>query len=473
MSEFTILQHSDHTVQEAGSEKKQSVVPRWVPSRYNVQATTSQGSLVLWNIYSNKMSVFKPDLVPLVKEVLCKVGVNERKAGITKFLVDRGFLVDRTVNEFRRFRYAFGKEHYTKDRLQLFLLASEDCNFRCRYCYESFARGTMEPSVRTAVKRYLEKQLPTLRRFRLEWFGGEPLYGMEAIADIAPFALELSLKNHVDYASKITTNAYLLTPEVIERLFAWHILNYQITLDGPPEHHNRSRPARDGGPTFDTILANLKAMRRRDEDFHVMLRVNFDRDNEPALDQLLDILKQELGADQRFRLTFRAIRRWGGMRDDELNICTDEEARSIYWRMEAEARKRGLLLTGTIHNAGGLGAQVCYAARPNSFVIGATGKVMKCTIQLDSDDSNIVGKINDLGDLVLDENKMSIWTEPAFEDDVKCKKCVFVPSCYGMSCPLIRLQTKNSPCISEKTTFKRSLRIAAGDFPDQVGSCER
>lgn len=204
-------------------------------------------------------------------------------------------------------------------------------------------------------------------------------------------------------------------------------------------------------------------MQRRREDFHVMLRINFDRDNAPALDELLDILDRELHADPRFRLAFRNIQRWGGTADDQLNICTPDEASNIQWRMKEEARKRGLLLTGAIYHAGGLGAQVCYAARPNSFVIGATGKIMKCTIELDTNDRNIVGSIDEAGNLTLDDNKMSLWTEPAFESDGKCQKCVFVPSCQGMSCPLLRFQTNDSPCVSEKTTFKRLLRNAVGD----------
>jgi uncharacterized protein len=411
------------------------------------------------------MSVFKPELVPQILDALSRHSTGKKPENVIKFLSDRGFLVGGDVDEFRRFQYVFAREHYGKDRLQLFLLASEDCNFRCKYCYEQFARGTMQPNIRLGVKRYLTKQVPRLRRFRLEWFGGEPLYGMEVIADIAPLALELAEKHSVEYGSKITTNAYLLTPDVLDRLLAWRIMEYQITLDGPPEFHNRYRPGRDGSPTFDTILNNLKAMQGRHDDFHVMLRVNFDQDNASSLDQLLDILQRELHADQRFRLVFRNIRRWGGAGDEQLNICTPEETKEVYGRMETEARKRGLLLTGTVHNVAGLGARVCYAARPNSFIIGATGKVMKCTIDLDSNDRNVVGSINETGELILDDNKMALWTELAFERDKKCQKCTMLPTCAGMSCPLTRLQNNESPCIAARTSFKESLRKAAGDFP--------
>lgn len=238
MSVFNILQQSPYSLKPVAStpEKNESLpdTGRWVPSRYNVRATTAQGSLVLWNIYSNRMSVFKPELAPRIIEALSRRGVEGKLEGLIKFLVDRGFLVSTEIDELRRFRYVFGKDHYTKDRLQLFLLASEDCNFRCTYCYEKFARGTMEPGVRTGIKRYLAKQVPRLKTFNLEWFGGEPLYGMEVVAEIAPVALELAKKHSVDFSSKMTTNGYLLTPEIVDRLFAWQILKYQITLDGPP-----------------------------------------------------------------------------------------------------------------------------------------------------------------------------------------------------------------------------------------------
>jgi uncharacterized protein len=439
--------------------------PEWVPSRFNVRTTTSDGSLVLWNTYSNRMSAFSPRLAPYVRGLLNRRGTVAKREGLIEFLAERAFLVDEKSDEFRQFRSAFDKDHYAKDRLLLFLLASEDCNFRCRYCYERFARGTMEPWVRTRVKRYLAKQVPLLAKFQLAWFGGEPLCGMEAIGDIAPAALELASRHSVDYSSKMTTNGYLLTPGVVDRLFEWRIMEYQVTLDGPPEHHDRYRPTRDGGATFAAILENLKAMQARSEEFRVMVRINFDRDNSSTLAQLLDILEHELHRDSRFRIVFRSIDRLGGRADAELNICSPEESAAIQQHMQSQARKHGLLLTGTVHRAGGLGARVCYAARPNSFIIGAAGKIMKCTVELDHNDRNIVGTIDESGDLALDDKKMSLWTAPAFENFPKCKKCVFVPSCQGMSCPLLRLQANDPPCVIERTAFQRLLRDAVVDLP--------
>src|SRR6185295_15549838 len=94
--------------------------------------------------------------------------------GIAKYLADRGFLVPESHDEYKVLQLAAGKEHYRSDILELFLLPSEDCNFRCRYCYESFARGTMAPEVRAGVRKLIEKRIAGLNRLSIAWFGGEP-----------------------------------------------------------------------------------------------------------------------------------------------------------------------------------------------------------------------------------------------------------------------------------------------------------
>jgi uncharacterized protein len=85
-------------------------------------------------------------------------------------------------------------------------MASEDCNFRCIYCYEKFERGTMEPWVRRGLIHMLERRAPQLREVQVSYFGGEPLLGIEAISEIAPGILTLTEKNGIKLTSGMTTN---------------------------------------------------------------------------------------------------------------------------------------------------------------------------------------------------------------------------------------------------------------------------
>ena len=454
---FNILQQSPHDLAPTPDlPEPEADSSRWVPSRYNVRATTTDGRLVLWNTYSGKITAFKTSQTEAIQKLLGRQGTAAAAQGLARYLYDRGYLVQEGTDEYRRIQYAFGQQQYRTDRLELILLASEDCNFRCQYCYEDFARGTMRKSVRDGIKRLVEKRIQGLSGFSVSWFGGEPLYGFKAIEDLAPFFLETAERHSLRFGSHMTTNGYLLTPEIAAKLLAWKIDRFQITLDGPPAQHDCNWPARDGAGTFATIFENLKSLQDRAEDFTVDLRVNFDRGNYPYLTELLDLIERDLGNDRRFKLRFRAVGQWGGPNDATLSVCGTDESRQAQAELRAEARRRNLKISEDIRGVT-VGSQVCYAARPYNFIVGASGKLMKCTVDLDKNDRNVVGRLTEDGDLVLDEDKMALWTEPAFEQDRKCQKCVVLPACQGTFCPLVRFETGQSPCTPVRRTLKSDL----------------
>lgn len=431
---------------------------RWVPSRFNIRAKTDDGSLVLWNSFHCKLSAFGPDQRQEVEGLLSQRGVTAPSEGLVGYLVERGFLISEDADEMRRLRLAFGRDHYRNDLLQLILLASEDCNFRCTYCYEDFQRGTMEPWVRQGIKKLVETRAPSLNRLEIRWFGGEPLYGMEAIEDLSPFFVEAAERHDLPLVGTMTTNGYLLTPEVARRLISWEVRGFQITLDGPAEIHDQSRPGRDGSGTFDVIVGNLRGMKTLTEDFLIDLRVNFDRNNHPRVPELLDLLAEDFGNDPRFRLHFHAVGKLGGANDEALEVCGTGESLEVILALKEEARRRGIQTGNGIVGIRGPGAHVCYAARPYNFIVGADGTLMKCTVDLDKKDRNKVGRITPEGKLQLRPDHFARWTEPAFEEDEKCKKCVVLPTCQGMHCPQIRFDHDISPCTPLRQTAKQNLR---------------
>ena len=461
---FDILQQSPHDAHEAPLELAPvNPTHHWVPSRYNVRAIAEDGRFVLWNTMSGKLTAFKAEDRETVIGLLERHGLEAPKEKVVKYLAERGYLVQKGVDEYRQFQQMFGKQHYRPDALELILMPSEDCNLRCQYCYEDFARGTMIPEVREGIKNLVRKRIKKLNRLHVSWFGGEPLYGWEAVKDLAPFFVEMADQHEVPFGSNMTTNGYLLTPEVADQLFAWRIRTFQITLDGLPEHHNHSRPGRDGSPTFERIFDNLKSLARRDEEFHVLLRVNFDQVNAGGLPKLMEMLAEEFKDDPRYNIALHAVGKWGGPNDASLDVCGAEDSSRIQRDLMAEAKRQGLNF-GSLRDTLRVGSQVCYAARPYNYLIGATGKVMKCTIVLDKDDYNVVGRITPAGDLELDDDRMALWTEPAFEQDTQCRKCVMLPTCQGLHCPLIRIQDDTQPCISTRGNPREEL-LATLDTP--------
>jgi uncharacterized protein len=394
---------------------------------------------------SGKLTAFKAEDRETVLALLKKEGFDAPQEKFVKYLVERGYLVRKGVNEYRQFQQMFGNQHYRTDVLELILMASEDCNFRCTYCYEDFARGTMIPEVREGIKSLVRQRIKKLNRLQISWFGGEPLYGWEAVQDLAPFFIEIADEHEVPFGSNMTTNGYLLTSDIADQLFAWRIRHFQVTLDGLPEHHNHSRPGRDGSATFERIFDNLKSLARRNEAFKVRLRLNYDKANASSLPKFIELLGNEFKHDPRFTLSLHAVGKWGGPNDENLEVCGAEDSALVRRDLLAEAKRQGVNFV-TLRDTLQVGSHVCYAARPYNFLIGATGKVMKCTVALDKDAYNVVGRITPEGALELDDDRMALWTEPAFEQDSQCRKCVILPTCQGLHCPLIRIEENTQPC---------------------------
>lgn len=434
---------------------------RWVPSKFNARTVDDgDGRLMIWNTLTGGISEFLPQHRDAALALLSPEGTADAADPLAKHLIARGFLVPAGTDEDARFRMMFGHQHWRSDTLQLILLASEDCNFRCVYCYEKFKQGTMRPEVRRGVRALVERRVPQLRSMTVNWFGGEPLYGWEAIEELAPFFRDVARTNGFGLVQDMTTNGYLLTEERATRLLDWGCNQYQITIDGLAEDHDCKRVGRDGSPTYDVILDNLRSLRQRKAQFGVTIRVNFDQQNFLKLGPFLEALSEDFGGDPRFRLRFRSVGKWGGLNDDDLETCGVKDVRWVNDELRRQAVELGLHPEGGIEDLRFIGSQVCYAARPFNFVVGATGKLMKCTIVLDEMEENVVGRLTPEGNVELDDLRFARWVTPHFETDELCGSCYVLPGCQGAACPLTRIQSGERTCCGVKSELKREMRFS-------------
>ena len=434
---------------------------RWIPSHFNARTIGNDGRLILWNTLTGAISVFLPEDRDEVIAHLSHKGVRAPLDKFGEYLSRRGFLVREKTDEMALFRYRYAQQQWRNDVLQLILMATEDCNFRCVYCYEKFERGTMTPDARQGVRALVLQRAPYLKELGISWFGGEPLYGWEAIEELGPFFKDVADRHGLAYNPHMTTNAYLLSEERATKLLEWGCRHYQITIDGLPEDHDCKRVGRDGSPTYQVILDNLRSLRdRKEEEFFVIIRVNFDQQNVQRLGQFMEALSEDFSNDSRFQVRFRAVGKWGGARDDELSTCGIEEKRTAIRQLRARAGELHLSHEAGIVGVSSPGSQVCYAARPYNFVVGATGKLMKCTVALYDVDANVVGQLHPDGTLELDDENMTKWVNPHFETDALCQKCYVLPGCQGAACPLTRVTNNQRSCCGVKSHLKEEMRVS-------------
>lgn len=171
-----------------------------------------------------------------------------------------GILVKSGTNEFRRAEM-LRRELDDSSYFHLIVMPSEECNFRCTYCYETFPRGRMEPQVVEGIKNLINTGINKLNKLAISWFGGEPLSEPDIIMNITDSFLPKVRELGIEYKGNVTTNGYFLTPELCKELVDRGIRTYNITLDGLREDHDQNRILKGGGKTFSVIADNLKSIK--------------------------------------------------------------------------------------------------------------------------------------------------------------------------------------------------------------------
>jgi uncharacterized protein len=283
-------------------------------------------------------------------------------------------------------------------RLKLTLLPTEQCNFRCRYCYEDFKIGKMTPRVVSAIKSLLTNRGPELERLDISWFGGEPLVAKEIVHDIQAHAFDVCEQYGVHLNASMTTNGYLLNADTLQTLSKIGVKHFQISLDGKEDVHNKNRVLASGAGTFDKIWNNLLSAARTDIPFEIALRIHITAQNLYNVEDFVEDCWASFAYDQRFAFFFKKITNLGGSKDVVAAIPDNETATSVYNHLLAKYP------TKTVDH----GFQVCYAAQPNAFVVRSDGRLARCTVAFGAE-SNHVGAISGHGEMSIDIEKLNLW----------------------------------------------------------------
>jgi uncharacterized protein len=149
----------------------------------------------------------------------------------------------------------------------LTVLTATACNLGCAYCFQNVAPdaagGSRPPRIASALltrqtaARILQFASARMaesgqRRLHIHLFGGEPLLNPAGCRTLLEQAAEHGLSS-----ARMTSNATLLTPGLARMLSTLGLSIVQVTFDGDRVVHDRTRVRRNGGGTFDKILANM------------------------------------------------------------------------------------------------------------------------------------------------------------------------------------------------------------------------
>lgn len=306
----------------------------------------------------------------------------------------------------------------TSDILRLTIYPTEQCNFRCSYCYQYYENSKMNEQTVDALLSFLSKRLKTVKVVHVNWFGGEPLLAQDIILKVSNLILDAcKTNNSLRYIGNITTNGYLLDILTFSRLVKHGIKTFQITIDGIESVHDKSRKLVNGNGTFKKIWDNLLAIKSSDFKGNVKIRLHYTEENYQDLIPLIKDIKDEFLIDDRFKVYFRPIEKFGGKNDKEIISVPFEKQKEITNYLKSIVGNNEKLYNK-------FDTYICYAAQLNSFIIRANGTIQKCDLGLNLDANN-VGVLNHDGTLTIDKQKFLMWSKGLETRDEKMLSCPY------------------------------------------------
>jgi uncharacterized protein len=430
-------------------------------SQYNIfiNIPNSKTTLLFNTLYGSLVSM-EIDEAVFIKKILNNnqpININnDTHAGLVK----QKFIIDDNVNELELIRKRKQEGIRDNNRLDAIIMPTLDCNFACSYCYEEHHQSQMTKETEDAVKEWLRKEIPRHKVLLLSWFGGEPLLSISTILSISRHALKVAQDNNVEMIGHITTNGYLFTKRSIRELFETEIFDYQITLDGTPEEHNRLRPLKTGKGTFNRIFNNIVSIASLGEHVRVSIRVNFNHQNIRTIPSLLRMFPENIRSN--LRIEFEPI--FGDCKLNALDNIQSSEISDLLAQYCTLAKNLGYgVYHGLSHISTGK-LVYCYAERENQFVINYNGDVYKCSVTKFKPEDR-TGYISNDGTLVKIENEWSKYVNSELFEE-RCCSCIYLPLCMG-GCKSARIESKNvgSYCSLIPTNATYLLKqLALGGF---------
>ena len=423
------------------------------PSKFNYITYNDNSELLMYNAAIGSSSFCKvlkeqtPEIRGLLSEKIITI-TDENKNTVQK-LMEKGMIVSEERDE-DVFCYSSYLKAVNNNYLHLTINPTDKCNFKCIYCYENNKNGNMSEETQSDIISFVRKEIHKYEGLRISWFGGEPLLQMEIIDRLSTEFISICSRLKRSYMATITTNGYLLTKNVFERLLKLKVVHFQITMDGTKETHDRQRPLLNGSGTFDKVFDNLQNIKNYCSHslYNISLRTNFTKSLFPYIDDYFKLLEDNFMDSNHFDVLIRIAGDWGGERVGLIkeNLLDDK----YYIRKIITLMQKYKLKFDLMKDMFNPGRNFCYAAQINSYSINAKGEISKCTTDLDNNPFAKIGYISKKG-MQINRDQELKWLIK-YSDTCSC---FFKPVCMGIKCPKAVLTDKYIENSSNACPFEK------------------
>ncbi len=359
-------------------------------------------------------------------------------------LIDRGYLYHdlKKEDEILITLYNNYVKKVSSRPLRFVFCPSYQCNLRCIYCFQTdlpynpnkfMSEKILDDSINAAEEISKEK---SGKVDSVELFGGEPLLlkSKPLIKKILKFAKEK------DASIIIVTNG-VMAKDFIDILLPVKekIKMLQITVDGPPEIHNKRRKFPSGKGSFGKISESIDSLLKNN--IHTNVRVNIDNTNIEYLPDLYEyISKKNWIKHPDFNIMLALVTDHSTL--DYNNIIIPEEKLlerliEVYDKYPALEDTFGFYkfkplrhILDLVKGAPNVSPKFvnCESNLLELNIFCPDGYIYACGESIGNPE-HAIGKFSPKLEFYPDKEKL--WTERTILNIKKCRTCKFAPLCGG------------------------------------------
>lgn len=393
-----------------------------------------EGKIIGYNGLSDNFIVIEKILYELLEVGIKNNEIKNLKKyhiDFYKYLVKNGFIIKDKVNELTEIKKISNETDFDDTTYSLTINPTMNCNFRCWYCYETHVKSSIiskkiKEKIISFIDNIIIEKKGKLKRIHISWFGGEPLLHFDKV--ILPLLEEIDFKikkENISFTNNFTSNGYLLNQKIIDNCKQFNTTNFQITLDGHRDRHNKVRFISKTKGSYDEIVSNIKlCLKNR---LNVNVRINVSDETLTSLPQVGDDF-MEIPSEEKKYLIFSFHKVWQEEKDLQVDISNIV---SLFRQKGFKVEYKGEI-TRAIYNS-------CYADKLNQAVINYNGEVFKCTAR-DFSSENREGVLSEEGEIVWNEKFHKRLYETRFKNK-PCLTCKILPVCNG-GCSQHRLENE-------------------------------
>lgn len=350
-------------------------------------------------------------------------------------LIDGGFLIDRNIDELKIVRDR-SKEAINSKEYFLIILPTLNCNYHCWYCIQDHIESKMSPDIMERIKKHIDYMIniEKIEALNLDWFGGEPfLYFSEVVEPISKYAQERCKKAEIPFRNSSTTNGYYLSSDIIDRCVKLDFKQFQITLDGNKEFHDKVKFYKGCDSTFSHVLKNINNILIASKEIRMYLRINYTHKNLSV--DIVEEVNKSISPANRPQIVVTPRKVWQEDVDHDFN--------PILLNILDKFKESGYYVEYWSPASDYLS---CYVNKKYYNTINYNGNVVKCTACNDLYDENPKGILKEDGTIIWKDSYEKKCQEVSYEN-ARCLDCNKLPICMGL-CPRDNLN-KSDYCKEE------------------------